>query len=291
MSPRDRRIPLSDADELDAALRRGRLLRLVLAAAAVAAAAATVAAAALLKGREAAFVARGSSGVIVLDVSASISSATYGEIARVLHRAAESGGRYGLVLFSDTAYEALPLGTPGTELRAYERFFRRLRPGERRERVGAFGLASREFPANPWGTAFSAGTRISTGLRLARTMLARNRGERSSIVLVSDLATAQSDLTALQATLVELVRAGIPLRVVALVGASGENKAFFEDVLKDQNAVVAPPSPRTSRPAWAASGRFPFLLALGGAALLVLLALNELWCERLTWGQAREVSA
>ena len=290
MSAHDR-IPLSDAHELEAKLRRGRVLRLVLAAAAVAAATGTVAAAALLKGSQAAFVPRGSSGVIVLDVSASISSATYGEIARVLHRAAESGGRYGLVLFSDTAYEALPLGTPGAELRSYERFFRRLRPGERRERVGAFGLTGGDFPASPWGIAFSAGTRISTGLRLARTMLARNGGEHPSVVLVSDLATAQSDLTALQATLVEFVRAGVPLRVVALEGASAENKAFFEDVLKDQHAVVAPPPPHTSRPAWAANARFPFLLAVGGGALLLLLALNELSCERLTWGQAREVSA
>ena len=77
--------------------------------------------------------------IVVLDVSASISSETYDRIAATLDRLADSNGRYGLVLFSDTAYLALPPGTAGAELRPFVRFFR----VPRQDRRGAAGTRRR----------------------------------------------------------------------------------------------------------------------------------------------------
>ena len=59
----------------------------------------------------------------MLDVSASISADTYSRIGATLSSLARSGGRYGLVVFSDQAYEALPPGTPASDLRPLVRYF------------------------------------------------------------------------------------------------------------------------------------------------------------------------
>ena len=83
----------------------------------------------------------------------------------------ESGGRFGLVLFSDTAYEAIPPGTPSEALRPLVRYFT-LRPA----RTEGF-LPT--FPVNPWANSFSAGTKISTGLELARGVIIDDAPARS----------------------------------------------------------------------------------------------------------------
>ena len=104
----------------------------------------------------------------MLDVSASISSDTYARIAATLDRLVRSNGSYGLILFSDTAYQALPPNTPARELRPLVRFFdaprRRPRPAR-----------CREAPRSPWTDAFGAGTRISTGLSLALDVIREQR--------------------------------------------------------------------------------------------------------------------
>jgi len=57
-----------------------------------------------------------SGDMIVLDLSASISSDTFSRIGETLRRLVETRGRYGLVVFSNVAYEALPPGTPALAL-------------------------------------------------------------------------------------------------------------------------------------------------------------------------------
>ena len=61
--------------------------------------------------------------MIALDLSWSVSYANSKLIEQTLRDFADSGRRLGLVLFSDTAYEALPLGTRSDALRPFLRFF------------------------------------------------------------------------------------------------------------------------------------------------------------------------
>ena len=49
---------------------------------------------------------------------------------------------------------------------------------------------------NPWTQTFSAGTRISSALELAKSMLERDEVDKGSILLVSDLETAPDDVPA-----------------------------------------------------------------------------------------------
>ena len=61
--------------------------------------------------------------MIVLDVSASISPDTFSRIGETLRKLVATRGRYGLVVFSNVAYEALPPGTPASALRPLIRYF------------------------------------------------------------------------------------------------------------------------------------------------------------------------
>ena len=129
-------------------------------------------------------------------------------IAATLDRLARSRGRYGLVLFSDTAYQALPPGTPARELGTFERFF----DVPRQTTPGGAPLA----PANPWSDQFSAGTRISTGLQLALDVIRARHLGRPGVVLVSDLDDDAGDIEALTNVALAYRKLGIPLRVVGL---------------------------------------------------------------------------
>ena len=51
----------------------------------------------------------GSTGMVVLDMSASVYE---GAMEETLQKMATTGEKAGLVVFSDTAYELLPPGTP-----------------------------------------------------------------------------------------------------------------------------------------------------------------------------------
>src|SRR5204862_7929182 len=101
-----------------------------------------------------------SAAIVLLDVSASISADTYPRIGATLSSLSRSGGRYGLIVFSDQAYEALPPGTGARDLAPLVRYFT-LPP------IHGPG-AAQTFPVNPWQRVFSAGTKISAGLELAR---------------------------------------------------------------------------------------------------------------------------
>src|SRR6187551_3655911 len=99
-------IPLADARTLRPAATRTLLVRLVLAATL----GGLVLAAALVSRhpntQTIVTLPPHSSAIVVLDVSASISADTYSRIGATLSSLARSRGRYGLIVFSDQAYEA-----------------------------------------------------------------------------------------------------------------------------------------------------------------------------------------
>ncbi len=218
-----------------------------------------------------------SSAIVVLDVSASISADTYSRIGATLASLARSDGRYGLVVFSDQAYEALPPGTPAADLAPLVRFFRV--PPQKRA-----GFAP-TFPHNPWQDVFTSGTRISAGLDLARRIAFDDRVRRPAVVLVSDLDDDPEDLPRVISVILAFRRDHIPLRVVALNPGLAQ-AALFQRLIGRGNPIVQArlpgggPPPHNSTPfPWAAVS-----LALLAAALL---AAWELWAPRLVWAQER----
>jgi hypothetical protein len=225
-----------------------------------------------------------SGDMIVLDLSASISSDTFSRIGETLRKLVATGGRYGLVVFSNVAYEALPPGTPSSALRPLIRYFTvptQQAPGT------AAGL-----PVNPWTLSFSSGTEISTGLDLAHRILVADHLARSRVVLISDLADDPQDIQRLNQVVVDEYGPGrghTPLRVVALNAAPGD-EAFFSRIastaVTDAAATPAKPSPPPTIP----PGTLPIALLVAILATVVLLAVHGLWAARLRWGMAGKPS-
>jgi hypothetical protein len=202
----------------------------------------------------------GRSTVVALDVSWSVTYSKSKQIERTLQGFVDSNRRLGLVLFSDVAYEALPVGTPSEALRPFLRFFRR--GGE-----------------NPWRATFSAGTRISNALDLARRMLRQAHAAKGSVVLISDLDDAPGDEVGLARTLVTYQREAIPLRTIA-VDAIPQDVQFFRDALHSVGSVTTlAAGSRPARPA------FPTLIVVLVGLIALALALNEHALGRLTWGR------
>ena len=158
-----RGIPTSEPAPLRHAVRRKTIVRIVLALALVGALAIAFLLARRADVRHAPLVPSGTTGMVVLDLSASVYESAFGP---TLEKMATSGERAGLVVFSDAAYEVLPPGSPGRELLPYLRFFR-----------PAPNSTTGSFPPNPWQD-FRAGTRISQGLAVAREALVRRPGTR-----------------------------------------------------------------------------------------------------------------
>ena len=284
MSAPASRVPLADAVAFRSHLRRGRILRVVLALALAAVAAASIAVAAGLRSVPASLAPPGTSGVLVVDVSSSITSDVYRQIEHTLHTAAASQERYGLVLFSDIAYEALPPGSPADELDPYRRFFSPVTP-ELRPGSPSPTAADLTFPTSPWATSLSGGTRISSGLGLALEVLQRDRLEGRSVILVSDLADDSSDLPALATVLGEYDRFRIPLRIVAL-SPSRQDRAVFQSLLRGNAELREAPKPPRSVSAPLiplVETNLPRGLVGLAALLLLLLALNELALGRVRW--------
>ena len=265
-------IPLADAARFRSLARRTTLVRAVLAIGLLALLGATLAEALRLR-EERRFLPAGSSGVIVLDVSASISPDTYRRIQATVAELAASREHYGLVLFSDVAYEALPPGTPAAELAPLVRWFEPRSQEQSNARV-----------RNPWSASFAGGTSISSGLARARSALRRDGIERGSVLLVSDLADDPTDLPALRRELAIYRREGIEARVVGLDPALPDRQLYSRllgpDALLDDSGVAPEglDEPRTIISADVAAG-----LVAAAAVLLLLLALNEHWCARLRW--------
>jgi hypothetical protein len=209
--------------------------------------------------------------VLVLDVSASISTDTYSRIGGTLAALSRSGGRFGLVIFSDEAYEALPPGVPATDLAPFVRYFtlpQQVRPG--------FAVT---FPPNPWQATFSGGTRISAGMDLAHSIAVASP-HHATVVLVSDLDDNPGDLTRLATVLLSYRRDGVPVRIVGL-NPSPQDLAFFQRLLPQGSAIVAAPTLSQAPP----HDHTPFPWALVALALVaaVAVALRWAWAPRLDW--------
>jgi hypothetical protein len=272
-------LPLADAPALAPLARRTATLRWALALALAGIAVAAVLTTRSMRVGESAFFSPGSAGVIVLDLSSSTEAAPPEEIELALSRVASSGRKTGLVLFSDVAYEALPPTAKAAELRPFIRYFHvpRVDPAD----PFAFPPPGQRRRTNPWSS-FRGGTRISSGLRAARDALERSNAR--GVVLISDLNDSLFDLPQLVRTLHDYLRDGIRLRVVGL-NPNPSDREFWVRQLGERAFVPEPAL--TSDPAAHRTARlvgtFPRRLVVLGALLALVLALNELSGNRLSW--------
>ena len=268
----DARIPLADAASFRRRASRQGFLRLALALALLATGALVLAAGLGLRASETTPLPPSSGGIVVLDVSASISSETYARIAGTLQRLVRSDGRYGLVLFSDTAYQALPPNTSARELRPYVRFF------AVPERTGPGALPT--VPRSPWTDSFSGGTRISTGLALALDVIRRERLDDPAVLLVSDLDDDTADLDRVTELAVAYRRADIPLHVIGLNPAP-EDVAFVQTLVTRRGSFTRAslPSEGTQRGGVSVDRT----LVVAPALLAGLFAVSSILSLRLGW--------
>lgn len=250
-----------DVGAMRRAAFRTRLVRVVLVVAAVALLAGAAASARGHDAESSSGLPR-ASGVVVIDLSLSIGSGDYGIVRSTIRRLIAADGSLGLVMFSDLAYEMLPPGTPAAELRP---LLPLLVPGRR---------------ANPWSQSFSAGTRISSALELARDMLVRDGVENGAILLLSDLVTAPEDVPRVARTLQGLQDQSIDVKVVPLTPLE-DGRTIFEGLL-GKEALIPPSSAATSAPLpTGASSGLPVALLVLGALVLVVLAAHERFAGRL----------
>lgn len=250
------------------ALRRARLRTTILRAALGLALAAVFASAlAVARSRDAQpdpLLPVGTTGMVVLDLSASTGlQPEYGELLRRLAAANEPTG---VVVFSDHAYELVPPGTPGRELAPMIRFF------------------SARSRANPWES-FQTGTNVAVGLELAREVLERDRVERATILLASDLEFFSDEGARLTATLAELRSEGTQLRILPL-GARDEQRRFFEATIGADAFIELDEATGLTGGAAAGAIRLaeesmPWLFVVLAAGLVLFLAANERACGRL----------
>jgi hypothetical protein len=267
-----RAIEVADFRSFASTARRSRLARLALAAIVVALALIAVAVSPRNATRAETLLPQRANGVVVVDVSASISWETYARIATTLERLRSGGGNAGLVFFSDTAYQALPPGTPVAELARFERFFRVSRPTTP-------GLQPQP-PRSPWASSFSAGTRISTGLSLALDVVRRNQLQRPLVILVSDLDDDAGDLESLTSVALAYRRLGIPISVVGL-NPSPEDAQYLQRLLPHGSRVVDASLPDERRAG--ARAAVPRDLVLAIVALGLVLAAFLPLTERVRW--------
>lgn len=258
-------VPTTEPGRLLRSGRRTAALRGALALALLLALAGAVVVARSEGVQRAPLVPSGKTGIVVLDLSASTSEAAF---AQTIEKLADGDERVGLIAFSDTAYELLPIGTPGRELLPVLRYFST--------------EDGNEPPAeHPW-VDFRAGTRVSEGIRLGRETLRREGVDDGSLVLVSDFEILPDEIQRV-AEQVALVRGdGIDVRLVPLQ-PTPERRARIDAilggaaVLRDRAADAPVRAPEATSLATAVPWAF-----IGVAALLVLLlALNERLLPRL----------
>jgi hypothetical protein len=279
-------IPLADARLFAGAIRRTTVVRLGLLAALVLLAGFAVWRAAGLATRTVAFLPESATTIVVLDQSRSVYLADYKQIAAILTRVVQGDPSVGLVAFSDTAYEMLPPGSHGSDLKALLRFYRPTG-------VGANIDPASNFPASPWDNVFSGGTKISSGLGLARAMVDRDDISRATILLVSDLETAGEDRPSFAEELIRIRHdPRLTLRIAPLY-AIPEERAFVARFVP-RDAFVKPSQIKGHGPAEARRrllAHTPWALIVAGALLLLALGANELLCSRVELRRPREAAS
>jgi len=261
--------------------RRTRLLRAALAVAALALAAAAILDARSLARPTAALLPAGRAGVAVVDLSGSIGVQRAREIGQAIARVDTAEERLGLVVFSDTAYELLPPGTPATQLAPLARLFT---PTSTLHEVG-FGDERSPLLPTPWDRAFRGGTSIATGLVAGLQALERAHVHKGALLLVSDLDDDPQDAHRLAAIAAELTRHDVPLKILAL-RPSPSGRALFTQLFGKSAFVSGAQSVASSgvgrRLQATLSAPLPWSLVTTAAFLLALLAANELYCGRLS---------
>ena len=274
----DAAIPLADAGALRAVGRRTRLLRIGVCAALLLLLAACLVAALRLKTRPTSYFAHGG-GFVVADFSRSIDPRSYRRMGQLLKTLADSDQRLGLIVFAEDAYEMLPPGTRGDALRPMLRYYR---VGK-----GATAVLTVGAQETPWTKAFLGGTAIGRALGVARELLEREPRSRRSVLLVSDLDDASSDIPVLTEEIGRYRDAGIRLKVVPLF-PTPDDLAFIGGQIGpgavlsgDELAANAKVAERQT-----VVGSFPLWLAAAGVALLLALGAAELLLRRLEWSTA-----
>jgi hypothetical protein len=263
-------VPLADLRRLAAPVQRTAAVRIVVL---LALAAVFVllfqAARSAGAGRAAVFPEGTNTGVVVLDMSASISGPTYARVATTLRGIVNANQSIGLVMFSDTAYELLPPNSPPGALLQFMPFFV---PDRYYGSTPVFGQT-------PWDT-FMGGTRVATGLAMARRALRRAHIEHGAILLVSDLDDSNADQAELEQEALTLRGAKIPVRIVPLFAAPRDQRLFA--ALFGDMAFVDPSvfTHTARRHAASIAAPAPWTLLLLGGLLVLLLAGNERWNGR-----------
>jgi hypothetical protein len=210
----------------------------------------------------------GANAIVVLDLSASTRSYA-GPISNTLLALTKDGRRHlGLIVFSDSAYLALPPSTPVEGLRGW---------------LDLFQLHREE--TYPWSN-FSGGTAISSGLTRAYEVIKQDHVAHPHVILVSDLIDDNSDVGRLASIVAQYRQDQIDLRIVsvkgttegesALAAAQEKTGAFVE---KAASANVDPT--KTSSGHVGLVGLLVFVLLLGIAA-----AVFELVFHPLAWRSA-----
>jgi hypothetical protein len=256
-------IPLGDVPALRRFMTRTQLVRGGLAAAILLFGLLAVLFARTSSNRHLPMLPAGSDGIVVLDLSASANAAEYADIDRYLTDLIKTQGRFGLVLFSDSAYQALPPNTPASALTPLLAYFRP------------------PYPTNPWAAGFSLGTSISKGLDAASNVLLSDGVKRRDVWLISDLSDSPTDRAQLGPMLRSYVASGIALHVLP-VEATQRDIAPYRRIFGTQSPTVhVKPLPIT--PPQSASYAFPLSLAILAALLAVALGVNELVSTPLRW--------
>jgi hypothetical protein len=271
---RRRPVQLAEVPELRPAALRTSALRVVLALALAATLAGLVhVARSAGSGRAAVFPQGTSTGVVALDMSASISGPIYARVAATIRGIVDANQSIGLVMFSDTAYSLLPPNSPPAALLQFVPYFTPVR----------YYRAAPVFQQSPWDN-FSGGTRVASGLTEARQALRRAHVRHGAILIVSDLDDSTADQPALDAEALRLRQAHIAVRIVPLF-ASPQNVSYFAAVFGD-NAFVDPSvfTHTANRHAQAVAASATWALLALGVLLVLLLAGNERWNGRLSIG-------
>jgi VWA domain containing CoxE-like protein len=269
-----RPVPLADARRLWPFARRTSAVRLVLAVVALVLFSIALVATFFLDTRSTSYFAKGGGGIVVADFSKSIDSRSNARTAKVLRSLADSDQRLGLVAFADDAYEMLPPGTRGDEVRNLLRFF------ESKSGSGLDLLSQ----TTPWSAAFLGGTSIGEGLQAARQIIERDGIKPASVLLISDLADSTTDLPLMTDEIGRYREDGIRLKVVALFPQQG-NLAFFTGITGPGVFLSPGELLDNSKVAEKRSlvGNFPIWLFLAAGLLMVVLAANERLVRRFEW--------
>jgi hypothetical protein len=260
-----RGIPTSEPSRLRRVARRTLLVRLTLLAGLLAVFGLATLVARAQDVRHAPLVPSGKTGMLVLDLSASVYEGGFGQTIQKLAAADE---KVGVVAFSDSAYELVPPGTPARELLPLLRYFGSTTSG---------GLP----PHNPWEE-FRAGTRISQGLWTARDIIQREHTPNASIVLVSDFEILPDEITRLAEIVGQLRSEGVEIRLVPLF-PTPEKQERIKAILGDSAVLrgISGDAPIRAPESRSLLHAIPWTFVAVAALLVALLAANEGLLSRL----------